>query len=105
MTPACTVRVLRCDGQYTVYGTHSDYHNTEETFIENLRLENAVKERCPGSTRHRHDVVPMSHDDMDVVTISSSLKILKPLAKLFLKHFKSIVLSYLFKKYYYLQRN
>ena len=47
----------------------------------------------PGSTRHRHamrDVVPMSHDDMHVVTISSSLKIWKPMAKLFLKYFKSI---------------
>ena len=28
----------------------------------------------PGSTRNRRDVVPMSHDDMHVVTISSSLK-------------------------------
>ena len=37
--------VLR-DGVFTLTGDHDQFHGSDKQFIQNVKLENAVKERC-----------------------------------------------------------
>jgi hypothetical protein len=57
-TKNCPARVLRVGNQFSLIGSHSEHHPTEETEISNMNLTNAVKERClfePGSIKDIFD--------------------------------------------------
>ena len=42
----CTTRVVLRGSSFELFGNHSNFHENDKTYIENIYLENAVKERC-----------------------------------------------------------
>jgi len=52
----CKAGLRWCKGEFTEFGDHDSYHQTDRQFVANIILENTVKTRCSKEHREPKDI-------------------------------------------------